>query len=172
MKLTTKTEYGLICLKYLLEHSCGKPISVAEIATKERIQKDYIEQIFSKLRKSDIVASVQGLRGGFVLSRDPSQITLKQIVEALEGDIFEVFCSPRIRERIVCEHFSRCSVRPIWDKLEKLIDEFCESITLDLLREDEPVLEKHLELLPAESAPQELSRSYGTKFINGVGAPS
>ena len=147
MKLTTKTEYGLVCLKYLLEHSEGKPIPVTEIAAKEQIQKDYIEQIFSKLRKADIVRSVQGLHGGFILSRDPSQLTLKQIVEALEGDIFEVFCSPRIRERIVCEHFSRCSIRPIWTKLEKLIDEFCSTVTLEMLREDEPVLEKHLERL-------------------------
>ena len=145
MKLTTKTEYGLVCLRYLLEHSRGKPVSVSEIALNEKLQKDYVEQIFSKLRKAEIIQSVQGLRGGFVLMRDPSQINLRQIVEALEEDVFEVFCSPEVRERIVCEHFSRCSIRPIWTKLEKVIDRFCEQITLDMLLDDEPVLERRLE---------------------------
>lgn len=146
MKLTTKTEYGLVCLKYLLEHSNGKPISVTEIALAEKLQKDYVEQIFSKLRKAEIVQSVQGLHGGFALARDSAQITLKQIIEALEGDIFEVFCTPELRERIVCEHFSRCSIRPVWLKLERIIDGFCGEISLDMLLNDEAALMERFEL--------------------------
>jgi len=149
MKFTTKTEYGLVCLRYLVDHSGGKPVSVTEISLKEHLQKDYVEQIFAKLRKSDIVKSIQGLRGGFVLARDPSQITFKQVIEALDGDIFEVFCSPRLRERIVCEHFSGCSIRPVWQKLEELIDTFCEQITLESLSRDEAVVEKQVADLSA-----------------------
>ena len=137
MRLTTRSEYGLICLKYLCEHSNGRPVSVTEIAEKENLPKDYVEQIFVVLRRAGIIKSQKGVHGGFTLSRPPIEISLKEIFETLEGDIFEVFCSPQVREKIICEHFSRCSVRPIWMKLAELIDQFCASVTLASLMQDE-----------------------------------
>ena len=89
--------------------------------------------------------------GGFILSRAPSQISLKEILEALEGDIFEVFCEPQMRERIVCEHFySKCSVRPIWYRLRDLIDQFFQNITLEALLNGEPKVQQDLELFHFE----------------------
>lgn len=141
MKLTTKTEYALICLKYLCDHPGVKPVSVSEIAESEHLPKDYIEQIFVKLRRAGIIKSIKGIRGGFILARKPPQITLLQIIEAVEGKTFEIFCTPRLRERIVCEHFSSCSVRPVWRKLKQLIDDFCGGLTLENLLEEESALE-------------------------------
>lgn len=142
MKLTTKTEYALICLKYLCEHAKGQPISVSEVTDAEHLPKDYVEQIFVRLRKASIIRSVKGIYGGFILARDPALITLKQIIEALEGDTFQVFCTPQLRARIVCEHFSCCSVRPFWRKFKQLIDEFCGTVTLASLAESESALEQ------------------------------
>lgn len=151
MRLTTKSEYGLICLKYLSEHSNGLPVSVTEISEKEHLPKDYVEQIFAKLRRAGIIRSMMGSHGGFILSRAPSQISLKEILEALEGDIFEVFCEPQLRERIVCEHFySKCSVRPIWYRLRDLIDQFFQNITLETLLSGEPTVRQGLELFHFE----------------------
>ncbi len=152
MRLTTRSEYGLICLKYLCEHSNGHPVSISEIAEKESLPKDYLEQIFLVLRRAGIVNSQKGTHGGFNLSRHPSEISLKEIFETLEGDIFEVFCSPQVREKIVCEHFSQCSVRPIWLKLAELIDEFCASITLETLMKDEKNLRQHLNTISSAKA--------------------
>lgn len=151
MRLTTKSEYGLICLKYLSEHSEGQPVSVSEISEREHLSKDYVEQIFAKLRRADIIRSVKGSRGGFIISRPPSQISVKEVLEALEGDIFEVFCEPRIRERIICEHyFSNCSVRPMWYRLRDLIDQFFQNITLEMLLHDEPAVQRGLEFFHFE----------------------
>ena len=157
MKLTTKTEYALISLKYLCEHSNAQPISVAEVSEGEKLPQDYVGQIFVRLRKAGIIKSVKGVYGGFALSRDPSQITLKQLIEAVEGRTFEIFCTPRLRERIVCGHFSCCSVRPVWRKLKRLIDQFCESITLETLLKDEGELEAELNL-----------NAFGEELVNSV----
>lgn len=146
MKLTTKSEYALVCLKYLCEHAKGHPISVSEVSEAEHLPKDYVEQIFVRLRKGGIIKSIKGIYGGFVLAKEPGQVTLKQVIEALEGDVFEVFCSPRLRERIVCGHFSKCSIRPFWRKLEQLIDDFLSSVTLASLIENEADLEKQFGL--------------------------
>ena len=140
MKLTTKTEYALICIKYICEHLDKSPVSVSEICGVEKLPKDYVGQIFFRLRKAGIIKSVKGVCGGFNLARDPKDITFKQLVEALEGSTFEIFCSPRLRQRIVCGHFECCSVRPVWRKLKRLIDEFCNGITLDVLLQEESVL--------------------------------
>lgn len=159
MKLTTKTEYALICLKYLCEHPSGKPISVSEMAESERLPKDYIEQIFVKLRRSGVIKSVKGIRGGFILARKPSEITLLQVIESVEGKTFEIFCAPRLRERIVCEHFSSCSIRPVWRKLKQMIDNFCDSLTLEDLLEDEQSLDACLALSSFDQSTIESVRS-------------
>jgi len=146
MRLTTRSEYGLICLKYLCMYADRTPISLAEITDKEKLPKDYVEQIFVRLRRAGLVQSQKGIHGGFALSRPAVEITLKEIFEALEGsDIFEVFCSTELREKIVCEHYALCSVRPVWKKIAELINRFCAGITLDVLLKDEASVIQQLE---------------------------
>ena len=146
MRLTTQSEYALICLKALCQVALGRPLSIHEIAERESMSKDYIEQLFLKLRKADIVRSVKGVHGGYVLAKDPSLITLKEVIEALEGDIYEVFCSPEVRQKIVCMHFEHCSLRPVWLKLKQMIDDFFGHLTLDMLLKDEESMRKGLQI--------------------------
>ena len=146
MRFTTKTEYGLVCLIYLARQKAGHTATVKEIVQTERFSVTYIEKILQKLRASNIVTSHQGKQGGYALARHPSQITLKEIIEALEGgatfevnvNTFGVFCNPAIRERIVCTHFSMCGLRPVWNKTKELLDHFYGSITLDMIAKTEP----------------------------------
>lgn len=107
------------------------------IAERERLSKDYLEQLFLKLKRAGIVRSMKGARGGYLLAKDPGDITIKEVIEALEGDIYEVFCSPEIREKIVCTHFDHCGVRPMWMRLKELIDDFFSRVTLKALVRDE-----------------------------------
>ena len=145
MKFTTKTEYGLVCLVYMARQKPSHTTSIKEIVQIERFSPAYIEKILQKLRAANIVASHQGKQGGFTLARDPSQITLKEIIEALEGgstfkvnrNTFGVFCNPAIREKIVCTHFSMCGVRPVWNKTKELLDDFYGSVTLEMIAKDE-----------------------------------
>ena len=89
------------------------------------------------LRQANLVISQQGNQGGYALARKPSEINLKQIVEALEGSTFDIFCEPDIREEIVCTHFCLCGVKPIWRKTKNLLDKFYDGVTLEMLANNE-----------------------------------
>ena len=147
MRFTTKTEYGLVCLIYLARHqNTDHTVTVKEIVKSERFSASYTEKILQKLRAAHIITSHQGKQGGYELARRPSQITLKEIIEALEGgatfDVsdhtFGVFCAPAIREKIICTHFSMCGLRPVWNKTKVLLDQFYGSVTLEMIAKAEP----------------------------------
>ena len=137
MKFTTKTEYGLFCLIYLANHSEANPVAIKEIVKGERYSLTFTEKILQKLRAAKIVTSHQGNQGGYVLRRPAAEITLKEIVEALEGSTFEVFCKPETRKDIICTHFPACGVRPVWEKTKDLLDQFYSSITLEMLAKNQ-----------------------------------
>ncbi len=143
MRFTTKTEYGLICLVYMARNSSADLITIKEIVKKERFSATYIEKILQKLRSAKIVISHQGKQGGYALARKPSEITLKQIIEALEGQTFDLFCEPDVREEIVCTHFSLCGLKPIWEKTKNVLDDFFGSITLEMIAKQEHIRSSH-----------------------------
>lgn len=137
MRFTTKTEYGLICLMNMARHKELHPVTIKEIVRGEQFSQSFTEKIMQKLRAAKIVQSQQGKQGGYVLARKPSEITLREVIEALEGQTFEVFCEPDVRKEIVCTHFtSLCEVKPVWHRTKQLLDQFFESITLEMLIEN------------------------------------
>lgn len=138
MKFTTKTEYGLVCLIYMSRED-GHPhwITVKDIVKNEKFSATYMEKILQKLKTAGIVQSQQGKDGGYGLARNPSSITLKEIIEALEGQTFKVYCEPDIRKEIICTHFGRCGVMPIWRKTKELLDNYYASLTLENIAKGE-----------------------------------
>lgn len=135
MRFTTKTEYGIICLLFMARNRDQEidPITIRQIASQEDFSVTYTEKILQSLRAAGIVTSVQGKQGGYILARRPSEITLKDIVEALEGATFDVFCEPENRKEIVCTHFSLCGLKPLWWRTKDLLDRFYGGITLEML---------------------------------------
>lgn len=135
MRFTTKTEYGLVCLIYMARQGNLKldPVTIKELANAEQYSQTYTEKILQHLRASGIVSAQHGNQGGYVLSRTPAEITLREIVEALEGHTFDVFCEPDMRKEITCTHFSLCGIKPVWHKTKEILDQFYGSITLDML---------------------------------------
>ena len=134
MRFTTKTEYGIICLIYMAKQEGLRPVTVKEIVKGEHYSITYMEKILQKLRAAKIVEAVHGNQGGYILARHPSQIHLKGIVEALEGNTFEIFCcEPRLSKEIVCNHFPLCNVKPVWEKTKELLDHFYSTITLEMM---------------------------------------
>jgi len=110
--------------------------TVKEIAEHEGFSITFTEKILQALRRAGIVASQQGNKGGWTLVKPASEVTLKQIVEAIEGSTFEAFCDPKRRGSIVCTHFSICKLKPIWYKTKSTLDELYSTITLDKIAED------------------------------------
>lgn len=133
MKYTTKTEYGLNCLIYMARHGGLQPITIKEIAAAEKYSPTYIEKILQNLRAARIVAAQHGNHGGYVLAKAPEAITLKEVIEALEGGTFDVFCEPETRDQIVCTHYCACGVKPVWQKAKSLLDAYFASVTLDMI---------------------------------------
>lgn len=139
MKFTTKTEYGLTCLIYMARNPEMGSVTVTDIAKHERFSMTYLQKIFQTLKASGIVVSTQGRQGGYALARSAKDISLKEIIEALEGHIFELFCEPEIRKEIVCTHFGICSLKPVWEKTKEILDDFYSQITLDALAYGRPM---------------------------------
>ena len=137
MRYTTKTEYGVVALAYMAKKPEGSSLTVKEIAKAEHFSFTYIEKIFQKLRQAAIITSHQGKEGGYILARPPSEITLRQIIEALEGHTFDVFCEPEVREGIICTHLSVCSIRPVWAKTKEVLDGLYDSINLESIANDD-----------------------------------
>lgn len=138
MRFTTRTEYGVVSMIYIAKHAdTDKWVTIKEIAAHENYPLPYIEKILQGLRQAKLVISHQGNQGGYALARRASEITLKEIVEALEGGTFEIFCAPAVREDIVCTHFCLCGVKPIWRKTKELLDHFYSSLTLEMLAKNE-----------------------------------
>ena len=144
MKFTTKTEYGLVCMIYMARHADKPCLSIKEIAAHENYPAPYIEKILQALRQAKLVTAHHGNRGGYSLAKKPSEITLKQVVDALEGGTFEVFCAPEKREGLVCTHFCLCGVKPVWRKTKQILDDFYGSLTLEMMTQDEITMRKHL----------------------------
>ena len=139
MRFTTKTEYGLVCLIYMARNSNEdkSPIPIKELVGAEDFSPAYIEKILQSLRSSGIVNAVHGSHGGYILAKPASEIRIKEVIDALEGATFDVFCEPDVRKDITCTHFSMCGIKPLWGKTKELLDRFYENITLEALARNE-----------------------------------
>ena len=125
------------------------PVTGREIALQERLPGDYVEQIMLKLRRAEIVKSTRGAHGGYHLSRDPQQISVRDVISASEHSTFEVHCTSHPVEEERCASSHDCSIRPVWMLLQRRIDDVLESVRLsDLLMQESQVRER-IGLVPA-----------------------
>lgn len=140
MRITTLAEYGVICALHLARRVSEGPITGREIAARERLPVDYVEQILLRLRRADIVRSTRGAHGGYALAREADEISIRAVIAASEMTTFDLNCvsHPVGEER--CAPSQACSIRPVWQLLQRKIDDVLESIHLsDLLLEEEQV---------------------------------
>lgn len=133
MRYTTRTEYGLVCMIHLAREYGKKWVTIKEMADQEKYPVPYLEKILQSLRQSHLVISHHGIQGGYGLAKAPSEITLKHVIDAIEGSTFEVFCDPDVREEIVCNHICICGIKPIWKKTKEVLDHLFNSITLETI---------------------------------------
>ena len=99
-----------------------------DIARNEELSEKYLSQLVMPLKASGLINSVRGAQGGYLLARPPEQITVKDIVEVLEGDLAPSDCS---KDNSLCSRSSYCITRDVWEKLEKSISKTLKSITLN-----------------------------------------
>ena len=137
MRITTWAEYGLICSLHLARRDEDGPVSGRDIAARESLPGDYVEQILLRLRRAGIVKSTRGARGGYALARPAGEISVRDVIAASERATFELHCvsHPVAEER--CSLAQECSIRPVWVLLQQKIDAVLESVLLSDLLQDE-----------------------------------
>jgi Rrf2 family protein len=153
VRITTQAEYGLICALHLARRVDEGPVTGREIAARERLPADYVEQIMLKLRRAEIVKSTRGAHGGYRLARPAEQISVKDVMSASEHSTFDVHCDSHPVEEERCSSSHDCSIRPVWMLLQRRIDEVLQGVRLsDLLLQESEVRERVGLSLPAMPA--------------------
>lgn len=134
MKFSKKSRYGLRALIDLSVHSREEHVSLASIAKRNSISPQYLEQVFASLRRAGIVKSIKGFQGGYLLKRSSSEITVAQILEALDGNYhIEAEDSPETSE---CRGISVTVQKLVIDEVNRKMDEILQNITLADLEKD------------------------------------
>lgn len=140
MRITTWAEYGVICTLHLAQRASVGPVTGRDIAMKERLPADYVEQILLRLRRAGVIKSTRGAKGGYMLSRPPGEITMRDVIHASELETFDLHCVSHPVEEDRCSSAHNCSIRPVWLMLQRKIDDVLESVTLADLLHDEPTV--------------------------------
>ena len=130
MKLTSKGRYAVMAMADLAKNNAKEPTSLTEISLRQGISVSYLEQLFLKLRKNNLVRSARGPSGGYILSKPPEEIKLLSIISAVDEQIKTVKCKKESKKG--CNGKSiKCITHNLWDDLESHINKFFENNTLN-----------------------------------------
>ena len=126
MRLTTKGRYAVTAMLDLVLHSQNTPVTLTEIATRQTISLSYLEQLFSRLRKADLVKGVRGPGVGYRIRQTPELISIASIIEAVNEPIDSTKCGGEEN----CQHDSICLTHDLWAGLSEHIQDYLSQITL------------------------------------------
>ncbi len=145
MKLSTKGRYGLRAMLDLAIHSVEGHVALNSIAARQEISVNYLEQVFSVLRKAGLVKSVKGAQGGYTLGVKTTNLTVGNILRVLEGDLSII--DKKAEETDKNNTVEYCIRANVWDKLNDSINSVVDSITLEDLVHDYKELNENLSLM-------------------------
>jgi Rrf2 family protein len=135
MKLSTKGRYGLRAMLDLALNAGDGSVSIKSISERQMISENYLEQIVATLKKNKYVKSTRGPKGGYSLMKEPNEISVGDVLRALEGDLNPVDCIA-VNEMKTCEESELCVTKFVWKKISESINDVVDNITLeDLMNE-------------------------------------
>ena len=129
MKLTSKGRYAVMAMADLAKINADQPTSLSEISIRQGISISFLEQIFLKLKKSNLVHSSRGATGGYLLSKSPEEIKLSSIIDAVDERVKTVGCKKESKKGCTGKSV-KCITHNLWDDLENHINSFFEKNTL------------------------------------------
>lgn len=132
MEITQETDYAVRCVLYLSRKDANLSIMIDEIAAEMEIPRSFLAKILQKLSKAGIVRSFRGVRGGFRLSRPPKEITLLEVVEAIEGPVAMNRCSI---DGAWCGFSKTCNVHPVWVQLRGVVKKYLGEVDFEKLKQ-------------------------------------
>lgn len=127
MRLSTKGRYAVTAMMDLAIHDREGPVTLADISNAQGISLSYLEQLFAKLRKQGLVEGVRGPGGGYRLAKMPAQITVAQIITAVDENVDVMRCKGERN----CQNGERCLTHELWDELSERLYGFLDGIALD-----------------------------------------
>ena len=127
MKLSTKGRYGLRAVVDIAHHCTSEPASLSSIAARQKLSEGYLEQIIAKLKKAGIVLSARGSGGGYRLAKAPEDITVGDVLRALEGDLTVCECQER---KDICGLFDQCVTKYVWERINNSINHVVDTMTI------------------------------------------
>jgi len=130
MKLTNKGRYAVMAMADLAKINASQPTSLTEISLRQGISVSFLEQIFLKLKKNNLVQSSRGPSGGYLLSKAPNEIKLSSIIQAVDEKVKTVGCKKESKKGCTGKSI-KCITHSLWDDLENHINSFFEQNTLN-----------------------------------------
>ncbi|HAE61438.1 MAG TPA: Rrf2 family transcriptional regulator [Eubacteriaceae bacterium] len=131
MKISTKGRYGIRAMVDLAVYSAGDHVPLSNVAQRQKISNNYLEQVFSTLRKAGLVKSVKGAQGGYLLAKDPSEITAGMILSTLEGDLSVIDESKEAEsQKDSIQYYLKDH---LWQKINLSIEDVVKAVTLEEL---------------------------------------
>lgn len=137
MKLSSKGRYAVTAMLDLAFHSKNGPVPLAAISERQDISLSYLEQLFAQLRRTNLVASVRGPGGGYVLKKEPLKLSVGEIIEAVNENIDATRCNGKSD----CRGGEKCLTHNLWEKLSDRISDFLNQISLEELMDKRDVKE-------------------------------
>ena len=137
MKLTSKGRYAVMAMADLALFRDRGPINLTDISLRQNISLAYLEQIFIKLKKNNLVKSVRGAKGGYVLELSPEEIKISNIIAAVDEEVKMLNCKKESKKG--CNNkFTKCITHNLWDQLDQHINNFFEKVRLqDLVKKNQ-----------------------------------
>jgi len=126
MQFSAKEYYGLRAMAEWARRFGDGPVSVAEVAESEGLPVPYLEQIIPSLREAGLLASTRGAHGGYALTREPSAISVADVIRALEGDVVNLRCAVDD----ACGRVDQCAARSVWVQVSALVMQTLQDMTL------------------------------------------
>jgi Rrf2 family protein len=144
MKLSTKGRYGLRAVVDLALNSKDEAVSLSSIAERQGISISYLEQLIAKLKKAGIVNSIRGAQGGYVLAKRPEEISVGDILRALEGDLNPVDCAEIEGSSNTCVGANSCVTKYVWMRISDSINNTVDTMLLsELLKEGRRITDEN-----------------------------
>lgn len=148
MQITRAGEYAVLGLLHLARHEPGRTVMIEEVSLQEKIPKSFLAKIFQTLARAGIVHSHRGAHGGFSLARNAGEISVLEVIEAVEGRIAFQRC---LQERPACEHMEGCALCGLWERAQDQVKEVFSKTSLASLAKQKSAQAESVSALPRQT---------------------